>query len=75
MYSEGETSMSNKEEARIVIGQIELTQAQSLAVRVAVSNMLMDLKRPQFREEMGHIGLIYENRLEEVQGLILADAH
>ena len=59
------------QEAKITIGGIDLNNAQSMAVRVSISNMLMDLQDPEMREGLGDIGGLYENRLREVEALII----
>ncbi|MDP3727574.1 MAG: hypothetical protein Q8R35_02960 [bacterium] len=61
-------------EARIVVGGVQLNSAQSMAVRVAVSSMLLELTDQEHRRELGEIAEGYEARLGEVQALILADS-
>jgi len=59
-------------EARITINGVELTEAQSMAVRVAVTGMRMDLHaddRKRMRG-LGEIGHLYDLRLQEVEDLI-----
>lgn len=62
-----------EKEATITIGNTRLNEAQSMAIRVAVSNMLMELKEPKYRQALGEIAPLYEARLSEVQGTIHED--
>jgi hypothetical protein len=57
-------------EASIAIHGHELTQAQSAAVRIAVSGFLSEL-RGGYAKELGAIGPLYVARLEEVEALLL----
>jgi hypothetical protein len=61
----------SKKEADITINGYNLTSGQSMAVRVAISSMLMDLSEPEYMKEMGEIGLNYQERLSEVQSIIV----
>lgn len=67
-------------EADIVINGVRLTMAQSMAVRVAVANFLMelasderqdDLEGQTYMEALGPIGPAYQARLSEVQNIII----
>lgn len=60
-------------EADIVINGVPLTFAQSMALRVAVSNMLMELADPEseYAEDLGSIGPLCQARLSEVQDIIV----
>ncbi len=60
----------NKMEAKITINGIELTEAQSMSVRTAVANSLMNLSDEKFMEDMGPIGPPLQQRLSEVQKAI-----
>lgn len=60
--------MAHKE-ADIVINGIALSHAQSMAVRVAVTDFLMCL--PERLVDLGPIGPLYQARLGEVQDLIV----
>ncbi len=62
-------------EAKITIGSVELNNAQSMAVRVAVSSMLMELQDQEHRKALGDIAELYEARLQEVQTIILGSAY
>lgn len=53
-------------EAKIQIGDYLLTEGQSIAVRVAVTNFLMELSDADFKRDLGPIGDAYELRLKEV---------
>lgn len=61
-------------EAKIIIGSVVLTSAQSMAVRVAVTNMLTEMSNP---EALGRDGTSrditagYHARLTEVIALLL----
>ena len=61
-------------EARITISGVELNYAQSMAVRVAVGSMMLQLQDPQHREDLGPIAAAYEARLSEVQSFISLEA-
>jgi hypothetical protein len=61
-------------EAKIVISDTELNNAQSMAVRVAVASMLTQLDNKEYRRELGDIAEGYRARLGEVQDLILVSA-
>jgi hypothetical protein len=58
-------------EAKITINGTLLSSAQSMAVRCAVGNFLMQLDDPKFRKSLGEIGNNYKARLAEVEKLIL----
>jgi hypothetical protein len=58
-------------ESKIVINGVELTQAQSSSVRVAVSSMLTELAQKEHMDALGEIGPLYQARLSEVQDLLL----
>ncbi|MBI2063277.1 MAG: hypothetical protein HYT61_03535 [Candidatus Yanofskybacteria bacterium] len=60
-------------EATIMIGSTKLNEAQSMAIRVAVSNMLMELQEPGYCQELGEIAPLYKARLSEVQEEIHRD--
>lgn len=53
-------------EAKIQIGNYVLSEGQSIAVRVAVTNFLMELSDAEYRRELGPIAEAYEARLKEV---------
>ena len=57
-------------EARIRIGNTELSFGQSMSLRVAIGNMLIELAAPAYRKALGPIGDGYRARLAEVQNLI-----
>jgi hypothetical protein len=61
-------------EATIRIGTADLTFAQSMSIRVAVSNMLLQLQDAEYRKSLGPVAEGYENRLHEVLKLLLAAA-
>jgi hypothetical protein len=56
-------------EARIDIEGVRLSEAQSLAVRVAVETFMFDLER-ELATDMGQVGQNYLARLREVRRLI-----
>lgn len=58
-------------EACIIIDGQQLSFAQSMAVRVAVASMLFDLYDPVQMTQLGKIGPLYQQRLREVQSLII----
>lgn len=58
--------MSEHSEAKIQIGDCVLTEAQSITVRVAVTNFLMELDDSEFREGLGPIADAYAARLKEI---------
>ena len=57
-------------EARISINGVELTEAQSCMVRVAVASYLHDLADPTYCAEIGPVADGHRARLVEVQDLI-----
>jgi hypothetical protein len=61
-------------EAAITIGAVRLSDSQSMAVRVAVGNMLLQLQDLDYCKALGRIAAPYQQRLEEVQRLLLKDA-
>lgn len=61
-------------EADITISGVQLNFAQSMTVRVAVANMLLELQDPNHREALGAVAEGYGARLLEVQSLILRSA-
>lgn len=58
-------------EATITVGDTRLNEAQSMAIRVAVSSMLMELAEPEHMQSLGEIGPLYQAHLSEVQEVIL----
>lgn len=59
------------EEADIVINGVTLTYAQSMSVRVAVTDFRYDLADLEHRKQLGKIGDLYNDRLKEVEKLII----
>ena len=59
-------------EAHIVINGTTLNEAQSMAVRVAVSSMRMELNDPEQCAELGPIAEGYKNRLSELEEILLS---
>lgn len=59
-------------EPSILIGHIKLTDAQAMAVRVAVTAFQMECDSDEGKENLGPIADVYSARLEEVLRLILA---
>jgi hypothetical protein len=57
-------------EAKITINGRELTEGQSMAVRVAVIAFLSMLKDPKMTLGMGKVALNYQLRLDEVMAMI-----
>ena len=62
--------MSNLNEAQITINGTALTNAQSMAVRVAITNFLMELHDDRTLADLGAIGIAYHQRLNEVIRMI-----
>jgi hypothetical protein len=58
------------DEAKITIDGKELTEAQSMAVRVAISGFLFELGDPKFARSLGPIAVAYRLRLTEVIHII-----
>ncbi len=59
-------------EAQVTIGGVELTFAQSMALRVAVGSMLLDLNDKKYRRDLGDVAEFYQARLGEIEKLMLA---
>lgn len=60
-------------EAKIVINGVELTDAQAMALRVAISGWLMDLQNPDHLGTDAHgrfMTAAYRQRASEIQSLI-----
>jgi hypothetical protein len=57
-------------EAKITINNRELTEAQSMTVRVAMVAFLGDLHNEEVSKTLGMIGVGYYQRLTEVLGMI-----
>jgi hypothetical protein len=75
-HDEAAALRANDLEPEIVIAGVLLTEAQSMAVRVAVGSMLLDLAAPEYMRDLGEIGPLYQSRLYEVQLLMHgASAH
>jgi len=58
------------QEARVLVNGIWLTEAQSMALRVAVGMFLSDLADADRMKSLGDIGPLYQARLHEVQDLL-----
>lgn len=58
-------------ETIVIIKGILLTEAQSMALRVAVQNFLMDLNDPEHMAALGDVGPLYRNRLLEIQAMMV----
>jgi hypothetical protein len=54
------------EEPLITVNGIMLSVGQAMTLRVALSNFLMDLHDPEIAEGMGHTGLHYRDRANEI---------
>ncbi len=61
-------------EAKITINGVELDLGQSMTVRVAIADFLMELRDPESLERLGPIGPGYLKRLEEIQDMIFISA-
>lgn len=61
-------------EPKIQIGEWTLSEAQAMAVRVAVTNFHMEVSDPEFAAELGPISGPYKDRLAEVLRIMLAGA-
>jgi len=59
-------------EPEIVVNGVRLTEAQALAVRVAVTSFRMGLTDPEHMAALGPIGPLYDARLAEVELLACA---
>lgn len=67
--------MAEPKEVHIVIGGMVLTEGQSMAVCVAISDFLMQLGDAEFRYGLGHeLADAYKARLSEVMKQIVYDA-
>lgn len=62
--------MRKHKEPRIIINGIELTEGQSMTVRVAIGSMQFTLNNPHYLNDLGPIGPLYIMRLNEIQNLI-----
>ena len=59
-------------EANIQIGNVQLNPAQAMLVRVAVTDLLTRLALDHaFRDSLGEVASVYEQRLREVESLIV----
>lgn len=65
-------AVEGDQEAKITIGGVELTPAQSATVRCAVAHWLSELESPSYRRRLGKIAQLYRKRLGEIQDLIFA---
>lgn len=67
--------MPDPREADIVISGLKLSEGQSLAIRVAVNNFLMELEDEKFRNGLGYeLADAYKARLSEIIRLISLSA-
>jgi hypothetical protein len=57
-------------EARITINNRELTEAQSMVVRVALIAFLGEMSDRGVTEALGNMAIMYHQRLTEVLGMI-----
>lgn len=57
-------------EAKITIEGHELTEGQSMAIRVAVTSFLFQLHDPKFRRDLGATAWRYKQRLDEIITMI-----
>lgn len=57
-------------EATISVNGHLLTEAQSMATRVAVTSFLMQLRNRAFAESLGQLGIRYNEDLTAVQAMI-----
>ena len=63
---------TDRREAGIQIGNVQLNPAQAMVVRVAVMDLLTRLALDHgVRESLGEVGPVYEQRLREVESLIV----
>ena len=62
--------MARTTEPNITINGVPLTDAQAMAVRVAVVDFLYDLADAEHMAELGEIGPLYRARLSEVQEIM-----
>lgn len=58
-------------ESRIEINGRRLTEAQAMAVRVAITGFHMETAEPKSRKDLGPIADAYHARLGEVLGVML----
>jgi len=61
------------EEAKIIINDNLLCDAQSATVRMALIQFSISLQDKDFREALGPIGLAYQARLKEIFVLMSED--
>jgi hypothetical protein len=57
-------------EARITINGKELSEGQSIAIRVALISFLITLKDKELASQMGRMAVQYSQRLSEVIAII-----
>lgn len=65
-------TVTTENEPAITINGVELTTAQAMTVRVAITAMQMELHDPEYMRQLGPIGALYQDRLREVMALVLA---
>lgn len=63
--------MSAFREPTIFVNSVLLTNAQAIAMRVAVTGMRIDLSDPERMAALGEIGPAYDARLSEVESLMV----
>jgi hypothetical protein len=63
--------MNEPKEATITINGTTLTSAQATAVRAAITNFRMELDDPDITDKWGEIGKLYDERLAEVEKLLV----
>jgi len=60
-------------EPEIIINGVRLTEAQAMAVRVAVASFRVGLTDPERMADLGRIGPIYDARLREVELVMVGE--
>lgn len=62
-------------EAIVVIEGVQLTEAQSGTIRIAVAHFLVDLADRKYCRELGPIADAYRDRLHEVEDMLIEGAN
>lgn len=68
---ESEGGKVSVDEADITINGVHLSRAQSMSVRVAIGQMLLSVREPEFAADLGPVAALYEERLAEVERIII----
>jgi hypothetical protein len=60
-------------EPHIIINGHELSEAQAMTVRVALTLFGMELENDQFRDDLGGMGRLYQMRQREIVALMVKE--